>query len=342
MTGTMPAYAFHAADVRGTLTRRPTPTVTNPDDVLVRVTMTGICGTDRAILLGEAEAAPGVVLGHEAVGRVAAVGAAVRGLRGGARVVVNPTYYCTACRMCRRGRMALCRAKEGREIGVDRDGTMARYAVVPERFVHPIPDGLPDRRAALVEPLACVLNNLRCAAPRWDDDILVLGGGPIGALCALVLAFRGFRVRLTEPDQRRAALVREALPRSVDVTAVPDLARPPDLVVDSVGTMPGVGVELVEDGATVLVMGERLGSVADISLHRLATGAIRVVGAGPYAPADFESALDLAADLPLESLVSHEIPLHHADKAMAMLGVPDPLDGYAALKILLTVPATDG
>ncbi|MGV9214398.1 zinc-dependent alcohol dehydrogenase [Micromonospora sp. RB23] len=341
MTATMPAYALHTATSHGTLTRRPVPIITDPEDVLVRIRMTGICGTDRAILLGEAAAAPGVVLGHESVGRVAAVGAAVRSLRGGDRVVVNPTYYCTTCPMCQRGRMALCRAKDGHEIGVDRDGTMAQYALVPERFVHPIPDELPDRRAALVEPLACVLNNLRSAAPRWDDTILVLGGGPIGALCALVLAYRGFRVQLTEPDPRRASLVREALPRSVEVTAVADLVRRPDLVIDTVGTMPGIGIDLVGDGGTILVMGERLGSVARIPLHRLATGAIRLVGAGPYAPADFRSALKLAPSLPLESLVSHEIPLDRAGEAMTMLGVPDPADGYAALKILLTMSAAD-
>jgi fructokinase len=337
----MPAYALVAAGPRATLTERPAPVVSDPCDVLVGITMTGICGTDRAILLGEAQAAPGVVLGHESVGVVAAIGPAVAGLRPGDRVVINPTFYCTTCRMCRRGRMALCRAKEGREIGIDRDGTMAAYAVVPERFTHSIPDGLPDRRAALVEPLACVLNNLRCAAPGWDDTIIVLGGGPIGALCALVLAARGFRLQLTEPDPRRAALVREALPRTVDVTDGPDVAHRPDVVIDTVGTMPGPWVDLVADGATIVVMGERAGSVGAVPLRRLATAAIRVVGAGPYAPADFESALHLAVDLPLESLVSHEMPLERAGDAMAMLGVPDPDDGYAALKILLTVADGD-
>lgn len=337
---TMPALTLSADNPRATLTTRPVPSIVDPADVLVRLTLTGICGTDRAILLGEFPAVPGVVLGHESVGVVATAGPGARTVRAGDRVVVNPTFYCTRCAMCRRGRMALCPHKEGRELGVDRDGTMASYIVVADRFVHRVHDDVPDRRAALVEPLACVLNNLRCAALRCDDRILVLGGGPIGATCALVLAGRGFSVGLVEPDADRAELVRQALPGSVIVTPEPDVARTADVVIDTVGTLPGRCLDLLTDGGTVVVMGERAGAVGRIPLRRLATRAIRVVGAGPYAPEDFESALDLVPDLPLESLVSHQFPLERAGEALALLGIPDPARGYGALKVLLSVTAS--
>jgi fructokinase len=332
----MPALTL-GADGRGAaLTNRPVPVISDPADVLVRLTATGICGTDRAILLGEFPALPGVVLGHESVGVIADVGPAVRGVRLGDRVVVNPTFYCTTCGTCRRGQAALCPNKAGRELGVDRDGTMAPYVVIAERFAHRVRDDIPDQRAALVEPLACVLNNLRCAAPRWDDRILILGGGPIGALCALVLAVRGFRVAVAEPDDRRAELVRGSLPRTLPVLPGPDPAYRPNIVIDTVGTLPGRCLDLVADGATVVIMGERTGAVAAVPLRLLATRAVRIIGAGPYAPADFEMALDLATDLPLESLVSHVLPLERAERAMALLGVPGPSGGYAALKVLLT------
>src|SRR5918998_6295063 len=105
------------------LRRRPVPV---PDDgeVLVRIAVSGICGTDRGIVLGEFPASPGVILGHEAAGEVVASGAGVTDLVPGDRVVINPTSYCLRCPPCRRGRPAHCTEKEGREIGVDCDGTM--------------------------------------------------------------------------------------------------------------------------------------------------------------------------------------------------------------------------
>ncbi|MFJ3788365.1 zinc-binding dehydrogenase [Kitasatospora sp. NPDC090091] len=325
-------------------------------EVLVRVAATGICGTDRAILLGEFPARRGVVLGHEAVGAVTAVGAGTRSVAPGDRVVINPTYHCDRCRPCRRGMPAHCGAKEGREIGVDRDGTMAEYAVVPERFLHRLPASVSYRRGALVEPLACVLNNLAAARLRWDDQVLVLGAGPIGALCALVLARRGARVTLAERDQGRIALARLLLPRTVRVLAAEEAAGAgtPDAVIDTTGSLPGDVLGAVAPGGTVVVMGEKEAGVATLPLRALVTRGIRLVGAGPYRPADFELAVDLAQDLPLEGLVTHVLPLERYAEALAMLAVApagpgraeagrssarrSSTAGYSAMKVLL---ATD-
>ncbi|WP_406195099.1 FAD-dependent oxidoreductase [Kitasatospora sp. NBC_01560] len=318
-------------------------------DVLVEVAATGICGTDRAILLGEFPARRGVVLGHEAVGAVAATGSGVSSVAPGDRVVINPTYYCGRCRPCRRGMPAHCAAKAGREVGVDRDGTMADFAVVPEHFVHRLPASVSYRRGALVEPLACVLNNLRAARPRWDDQVLVIGAGPVGALCAMVLARRGSRVALVERDPGRAEIARLLLPRTVRVLAPEEAAGPgrpaPDVVVDTTGSLPGDVLGTVAAGGTVVVMGEREAGVATVRLRPLVTGGIRLTGAGPYRPADFELAVDLARDLPLDELVTHVLPLARYAEALALLAVaPDgpgrsPAGEYRAMKVLL---APDG
>jgi len=182
-TATMPAVIYTGSNIA--FAQRPNPVFSHDCNVLIRVVATGICGTDRSIALGLFPAAPGVILGHEAVGDVVAVNPGLSSIRPGERVVINPTFYCLQCRYCRRGMMAHCPAKEGREVGVDRDGTLTDFIAMPERFVHRIPDEMSYRRAALVEPLACVINNVMAANPRWDDRILVLGAGPIGALCAL-------------------------------------------------------------------------------------------------------------------------------------------------------------
>ncbi|MFE7489980.1 zinc-binding dehydrogenase [Kitasatospora sp. NPDC057541] len=317
------------------------------DEVLVEVAVSGICGTDRAILLGEFPARRGVVLGHEAVGAVAGVGAGVTAVAQGDRVVINPTYHCDRCRPCRRGMPAHCGAKEGRELGVDRDGTMAGFAVVPERFVHRLPDAVSYRRGALVEPLACVLNNLAAARPRWDDRVLVVGAGPIGALCALVLARRGARVTLAERDPGRVELARLLLPRTVRVLAAAeaDAAGAPDVAIDTTGALPGDVLGTMAAGGTVVVMGEKEAGVATVPLRSLVTRGIRLVGAGPYRPADFALAVDLARELPLETLVTHVLPLERYAEALALLAVVPPApgrpeaDGYRAMKVLL---GTDG
>jgi threonine dehydrogenase-like Zn-dependent dehydrogenase len=338
------------------LADRPAPVPRGPRDVLVRVRATGICGTDRAIALGDFPATPGVILGHETVGDVVATGPAVRDATVGDRVVVNPTYFCGACPPCQRGRAAYCRRKHGREVGVDCDGAMAELIVVEAGFVHPVPPRLPYRRAALVEPLACVLANLRAAGCRCEDRALVAGAGPIGALCALVLAARGTRVVLAERDLTRVGIAREVLPAAVRVAAVPDgelrqaLAAGdprPDVVVDTTGLQLTGAVEVVADGGTVVVMGEREAAVATVPVRPIVTRGIRVVGAGPYPPDLFHTALDLAADLPMERLVTHELPLARAIEGLALLdvdlaGAPASPGGYRAGKVLVVPEGWDG
>ena len=332
---------------RVALRDRPVPGLTGPEDLLVRVRATGICGTDRGIALGEFPARPGILLGHETVGEVAFVGPGVTSVRAGDRVVLNPTFYCGQCHRCRRGLPALCGYKDGREIGVDCDGTMTAFAVVHQRFAHRVPPSMPYQRAALIEPLACVLANLDAAPPRWDDLVTVVGGGPIGMLVALTLAVRGFAVCLVERDPLRAALAVDVLPRSVSVfanatgrliEAFDAVGRRPDLIVDTTGVLLAEAVDLVEMGGAVVVMGERQGARATLDLRSLATRAVRVIGAGPYPPHLFQVAVELATSLPLESVVTHEMPLSRASEAFALLGVrpgtTEPAE-YRAGKVLL-------
>lgn len=331
-----------------TLCIRPAPRLERPDHVLVRVAATGICGTDRAILLGEFPAREGVVLGHEAAGEVIDVGPAVTTFRAGDRVVINPAYHCGRCVPCRRGTAAYCTAKEGRELGVDGDGTMAGVIVVAEHSLHSLPPGVSFRRAAMVEPLACVLTNVRAAAPRWDDRVVVAGAGPIGTLCALVLAYQGARVTLLERDAVRTRLAREMLPSSVRVLntagnglGLPEglLAAGPDVVIDTTGVLLEEAFAAVADSGTVVMMGEREHARGTIPLRALTTRGVRVIGAGPYPPDLFEVALDLANDLPLDRLVTDEFPLVRFRDAFGALGVPTEAGAapteYTAMKVYL-------
>lgn len=326
------------------LRQRPVP-VPGGGEVLVRIAVTGICGTDRAIVLGEFPALPGVILGHEAAGEVVALGSGVTGFTAGDRVVINPTSYCLQCRSCRRGRPAYCTEKAGREIGVDCDGTMTEYVAVHQRYVHRLPAGLTFRAAALVEPLACVLNNLRCADPRPDDQIVIIGGGPIGTLCAHVLIAWGARVSVVERDGARARLAGGILAPAPGysggaVTEELDGCDRPDIVIDTTGVLLDQALGVVECGGTIVVMGERQGASASLTLRSLVTRGISVRGAGPYAPGDFERALTLADELDLDTLVTHVVPLDRYPEAFALLGLATSAGStprrYQAMKVLLT------
>lgn len=336
----MPAVVFERPGALR-LVRRPVPALQADDDVLVRIVATGICGTDRGIALGQFPASAGVILGHEAVGVVEAAGDDVADLAAGDRVVVNPTFHCGRCQPCRRGLAAHCLAKAGREIGVDCDGTMAACAVVGQRFVRRLPAAIIDHRAVLIEPLACVLNNLAAAALRPDDRVLIAGAGPIGALCALVLHARGARVRLVDRDPRRVELARATLGPAVEVAlgamSGGGDARV-DVVIDTTGVLLEDALAVVADGGRVVVMGEREGARATVALRAVVTRGISIVGAGPYAPDDFELAIELARDLPLESLVTHAVALERHEEAFELLGVGrdgTQFAGYRAMKVVL-------
>ncbi len=169
------------------LVSRPTPAA-SPGEVLVEPILVGLCGTDRAIAAARYPAHPGVVLGHEAVGRIAVD---TSPWPVGTRVAINPTLWCGTCERCFEDKTNLCLDKSNREIGVSRDGALASLLAVPLAALTPLPNSMPDRRAVLIEPLACVLQAVKRVRLHSSDRLLVLGGGPIGAVLAMVGRYMG-------------------------------------------------------------------------------------------------------------------------------------------------------
>ncbi|WP_405676587.1 alcohol dehydrogenase catalytic domain-containing protein [Streptomyces sp. NBC_00868] len=319
---------------------RPAAQLVNHDDVVVEIVGTGVCGTDRKILLGRFPARPGVVLGHESVGVVREAGPQVRSVGVGDRVVVNPTLYCGWCVPCRRGATNFCRHKAGTEVGVDRDGTYAEAVTLPERFVERVPAGLPFRSAVLIEPLACVLNNVKAASVTFDDTVVVLGAGPIGMLTALVAARRARRVTVAEPDGYRLERARERCAHVVDVAGTDPAeavvkatgGERPSVVFDTTGTGLDAALRLIDDGGRVVVMGFDDTYTVPLRPLQLTNRGIQLIGAGDYRADIFPVAVDLAAELDglrrpgsgtgpvLERLVTHEFPLERYAEAFTALG----------------------
>jgi threonine dehydrogenase-like Zn-dependent dehydrogenase len=232
------------------------------DEVLIEVEACGVCGSDVQIINVPPghPSTPPVIIGHEFVGRIRAAGSAVIDAAIGSRVVCDPDPKCGACASCRGGRPANCTSIVA--LGVYRDGALARYVTAPANSVYPIAESVPAELAALVEPLACVVNGTNRAAIRPGETAVVFGAGAIGCLFIAVLRASGAaRIIAVEPSEHRAPVARAV---GADVVVTPEvwaatrgelLPGGADVVVDAVGSVLPQAIEAAGMGARVIVFG---------------------------------------------------------------------------------------
>ena len=188
----------------------PKPEV-GPNDVMVRIRKTAICGTDMHIFHWDDWAQKTIPVpmhvGHEYVGVVEAMGSEVRGLRIGQRVSGEGHIVCGHCRNCRAGRRHLCRNTVG--VGVNRPGAFAEYLVIPAENAFPIPDDIPDEIASILDPFG----NAAHTALSFDlvgEDVLITGAGPIGIMAAAICRHVGARhVVITDVNDYRLDLAKK-------------------------------------------------------------------------------------------------------------------------------------
>lgn len=182
-----------------------------PGEVLIRVAAAGICGTDMAIYdwapRMRARVAPPRILGHEATGRIEALGAGVAGLAVGDRVSLESHIFCGSCRYCRRGDAHLCQYLG--YPGISIDGGFADLATVPAQIARVVPDSLDDKIAAMIEPFGIAVH--ACMAQRGVSGrtVLVNGCGPIGLMTvAAARALGARRILAADPNTLRRNLAR--------------------------------------------------------------------------------------------------------------------------------------
>ncbi len=190
-----------------TLTEVPEPEI-GINDVLIKVHKTGICGTDLHIERWDAWAAstivPPLVVGHEFVGEVAAIGSNVADVHIGEIVSAEGHIVCGRCRHCRAGRRHLCANAIG--LGVGRDGAFAEYVAVPMANVWHHWPGVPEDVAAIFDPFGNAVHTA-LAFPVLGEDVLVTGAGPIGLMATAVVRHAGARfVVVSEPNPLRREL----------------------------------------------------------------------------------------------------------------------------------------
>ncbi|WP_310550882.1 zinc-dependent alcohol dehydrogenase [Paenibacillus glufosinatiresistens] len=321
----------------------PEPEIKNPHEVKVSIKLSGICGTDLAVVAGKEPGEAGIIRGHEAVGIVSEVGEAVRSLAPGDRVVVDPNQSCGLCRFCRSGKVHLCigEDKAGMPIaGLNRHGTFAPSFVTEERFLHRLKPEVSWEAAVLTEPLACVLHHFREAGIGEGESVLILGSGPMGLLCQFAARRLGCFTVSTELRQGRLAAARRysdcaLTPEELTAERVRELLgdRGFDTVIDTVGTQMATAERWVDRGGTIVPMAINGAYRYPLSPTMYAQQAIRLIGAGEYLNT-FGEALRLVEEAPeLAGLVNRRCALGEAPAAIAELldGTASP-DGTEAIK----------
>ncbi len=192
-----------------------------PNDVLIKIKKTAICGTDMHIYKWDEWSQKTIpvpmTVGHEYVGVVAGIGSEVRGLKIGQRVSGEGHLVCGHCRNCRAGRRHLCRNTTG--VGVNRPGAFAEYLVIPAENAFPIPDDIPDDIAAIFDPFG----NATHTALSFDlvgEDVLITGAGPIGIMAVAICRHVGARhIVITDVNEYRLDLAKKmGATRAVNVS----------------------------------------------------------------------------------------------------------------------------
>ena len=178
-------------------------------EVLVQVMYTGICGSDLHIFRGEHPTAKfPLVAGHEFVGKLVKVHGESCGLKIGDMVVAQEAVSCGRCQACVSGHENVCRNL--RIIGVHQDGGFAEYVKVPARKTYRIAPGTDPRIAALTEPLAVAVHDVRTGGLEVGDRALIFGGGPIGTLIAMICRLSGAgKILITEINPVRRKILEE-------------------------------------------------------------------------------------------------------------------------------------
>lgn len=266
--------------------RDTAPPAAKAGEAVVAVDAVGICGSDMHAWLGhDPRRVPPLILGHEIAGRT--------GGDGGARVVVNPLVTCGACGHCKNGRGNLCAKRE--LLGMRLPGGFAERVAVAEKNLLPMPSALSTVQAALCEPLAVCVHALARAAAAGGDAVaggraLVIGGGAIGLLSALLLRHAGVDVCIAETNQLRRAVLEKSDCGAVVETVIKQNHF--SLVVDAVGNAAtrAIAVRAAAGGGVVVHVG-LADNEGGLDTRKMTLEEIAFVGVYAYTESDFAAAL---------------------------------------------------
>lgn len=308
--------------------------------VLVRVTYSGICGTDYKIYSGAIPVRYPRIMGHEMIGEVVEVGRGAA-VRPGDRAIIDPELYCGACFHCRIGQTHLC--PNGMLLGRDANGGFAEYVTAPASHVFPLPESIDNQTAPLIQVLTTCLHAQRQINIFPGETVAVLGLGVTGQLHVQLAKARGATViGITRSSEKRELALRlgadlafpggeEAIRKVREATE----GRGADVVIECTGMLPVLsdGIHMARPGGRLLLFGIITTKQGELPFYDLYFKELALINARVAKSEDYPNSIALVqrGTVRLEPLVSHVMPLGELKTAIGMLGS----DNGQRMKIIL-------
>ena len=313
--------------------RRPSP---EAGETLIRVSHSGICGTDLKIFQGGIPVDYPRIMGHESVGEV------VDGAKLGTPVIVDPVYSCGACYVCDAGQPNLC--PNGGLIGRDVDGGFADYVLAPVRNVYALPDEIDPAEAPLLQPMTTCLHALRRARIFTGEAVIVMGLGVTGLLhIQLAKAFGAYPVigitrsqsKLDLAERLGADLVLQPDEHAKEQVLEATGGRGADLVIESVGKLSilAQAIDLARVGGRLLAFGIYTEKEGALPFYDFYFKELNLINARAATARDFPACIDLVrrGAVNLKPVISHSLPLNEMAAALGLLDGGD----SSRLKIIM-------
>jgi 2-desacetyl-2-hydroxyethyl bacteriochlorophyllide A dehydrogenase len=299
-----------------------------PGQVLVRVTNSGICGTDLKIFEGAIPVRYPLVMGHEMIGEVAE--SSDDALREGQRVVVDPVVYCGVCPNCRAGQTNLC--PNGSLLGRDGNGGFADYILVPRSQVFPLPDAIDNQVAPLIQVVTVCLHGHRLVNIFPGQSVVVVGLGVTGQVHVQLAKAWGANpvIGITRSAWKRklamdlgADLTLPAGTYGVRGVMETTGGRGADMVIESTGVVPAISdaITMTRLGGTIMMFGTTTVTQGSLPFYQLYYKELKLINTRAAKSEDFPASIDLIARgvVKLKSLVTHVVPLSDLKNAIGML-----------------------
>jgi L-iditol 2-dehydrogenase len=309
-------------------------------DVLIQVKACGICGSDVHGYDGSTgRRIPPLIMGHEAAGVVARIGAKVNSVSVGERVTFDSTVSCGKCSFCQRGDVNLCDHRQ--VLGVScgdyrRNGAFAEYVSVPQHIVYSLPESFAYEKAALIEAVSIAVHAAKITGIQPGSSAVVIGSGMIGLLA--IQAFRVFgctKIIAVDLEESKLALARSLGADETFLATNPELlaklksatgGHGPDIAVEVVGAQKSVrtAIESVRRGGTVTLIGNLATSV-EIPLQIVVTRQLRLLGSCASA-GEYSECIKLmeSGAIDVDPLISAVAPLHEGAEWFSRLYAREP------------------
>ena len=264
------------------------PQTDNENNILIKIDQCGICGTDLNIMAVPPahNAKKGIIIGHEAVGKVVDIHGSANKLKVGDRVVVAPRMTCGKCFYCRQGLSNQC--VDYQTIGTTVNGGFAPYLSAPESVFYKISEKVNNDNAVLFEPLSCVIGAMAKIPMQAGDHVAIFGAGPMGALFAMVCKIMGAgKIIMLDLAENRLNFAKD---NGISTTSInvgnPDWKKElmdicpygVDIAIDAVGNQIANCVEIVQRGGKVILFGLRPNDDQRLNQYQITRKDVTVIG----------------------------------------------------------------